>query len=207
MNFSIEPLFQKLFIFAFMKNIKYLLYLLPILLGLACKSKDNVYPPGYEKGDEYFSMHQYFDDQWKNRNEMPYVFAKVTEINGKVTDSQIVDWGEPFFKEIRAQFEKAEIGKPKYLGQYHFTEMEEYQHITWLYEAANPDLETKKIILRLDPENYKVKTVYAEIEEDGIFSFEKTNMTYIPDGPIKIVTFKKPMFGDKQEIVISYKFL
>lgn len=189
-----------------MKLRPYFFIVLGTFLLFSCTTKDK-YPEGYEEGDSYFSMSQYFDDQWKNRNEMPYVFAKVTTVNGEVTDSVVVNWDEQFFKTVRQQFEEAEIGGPKYLGKYHFTELEEFQAITWLYEASDPKLKTKKIILRLDPENYKVKTVYAEIEDDGVFSFKKTNMTYIPDGPIKIVSFKKPMFGDSKEIIISYKFL
>lgn len=181
--------------------------LLLLAVMISCSSKMDTYPEGYEEGDEYFSMKEFFDDQWKNKSELPYVYAKVTKVNDVVEDSVIMDWTNEAFAEIREEFEKADIGAPGYLGQYNFTLLEDLNSRTLLYEALDKDAFTQKLILVLDAENNKITSVYAETKDEGIFSTENSKMTYIPDGTIQIVKFRKHMFSKKKEIIITYKFL
>lgn len=191
-----------------MEKMKIWIFILIAISTLnACSSKMDVYPEGYEKGDEYFSMKQFFDDQYKTKSELPYVFAKVTKVNDVVEDSVIVDWTEQAFGEIREEFEKAEIGKPGHLGKYNFTLLEDFNTTTLLYEAVDPESFTQKLIVLMDAENNKIQSVYAETNDDGVFAMENTKMTYIPDGTVQIVKFKKGMFSKKKEIIVTYKFL
>ncbi|MBX9449004.1 MAG: hypothetical protein KL787_04510 [Taibaiella sp.] len=181
--------------------------LLLLAVMISCSSKMDTYPEGYEEGDEYFSMKEFFDDQWKNKSELPYVYAKVTKVNDVVEDSVIMDWTNEAFAEIREEFEKADIGAPGHLGKYNFTLLEDMNSRTLLYEALDKDAFTQKLILVLDAENNKITSVYAETKDEGIFSTENSKMTYIPDGTIQIVKFRKHMFSKKKEIIITYKFL
>lgn len=189
-----------------MKQFNFLFTLLLLLSFAACNSDKNKYPKGYEEGDEYFSTVDFFKDQWKSRDNYTYVFAKVTKVNGVVTDSTIVNWSETLFAEIAAPFEKADISDPKFLGKYNIDFIKEEDN-TVMYTANDEDLYTQKIILTFDGENSKVRSLYIETREDGLMNMDKKNLLYLPDNTTQFVEFKKAAMSKSEQIITTYKFL
>src|SRR6218665_3679923 len=72
----------------------------------------------------YFSLKDYFDDQWKTRSGSPYTLLKIQTVNGK-TDTAYAPLDSALWLEIRAPFDAADIGDKKFLGHYKYDSFED----------------------------------------------------------------------------------
>lgn len=173
---------------------------------ISCKNKSK-YPEGYMEGDENFSITAFIDDQWNSKNHLPWVYAKVTEIDNVITDSVIIEWNEEMVKELKKEFEVAEIGRPGDINQYNVTFLESMNDFTVLYEPVSDKQDVRKQMLSMSPETGIVKSVYTEVNVGGLFYSENKKMTYFTDGMIRIVKQVNPLIGKSKTIVITYKII
>ena len=112
----------------------YAKYLLIVVLSLslfACKEKqksNSVKEENTEEVATYFSVTDFFIDQWSNRRGNPYTLLRIVTLNGK-SDSSFVQLDSTLWFSLRAKFDAADIKNRKFLGQYNFDMFEDQTNI------------------------------------------------------------------------------
>jgi hypothetical protein len=155
----------------------------------------------------YFSLKQYFADQWKTRSGNPYTLLRVNTVNGK-TDSAYLPMDEALWRSIVAPFEAADISNKKFLGYYKFDSFEDdaTQTTHFYYEATSPKLFTRKMDISADIVSNLVRTVYVETQniQEGRQIFRK--LQYVPDKLVQIQEFEKVEGQPEKTSRLVYKF-
>lgn len=184
--------------------LKYLTICLLFLIPFACNSKKE---RNHEEKEGYFSVSQFLDDQWKNREGIPYTLLKVTNFNG-IIDSSFVGLDSITWKEIRKYFDAADISNPELVGKYHFSHYDEdvLNLAMFSYEAASEKLWVQKTDIGYDQTNNRIKMVYIETQKKNFVSLEKQKLLYIPDETIQIQTYQKTLISKAKDLKITYYF-
>lgn len=186
-----------------------LLLLLPCLSLFACKEKQKSSsaeekttqpttttgtPPVKveDSSSTYFSISDYFDDQWKTRKGDPYTLLKITELKGK-RDSAFVPLDSALWAQLRAPFDAADISDKKYLGWYKYDmftdETTETLHLH--YEAMAADLFMRQMDISADMFTRKVKSIYMETRREQEGHSVSQKLQYISDRLFQLQTFEK----------------
>jgi len=201
----------KILIFAFMQiKLFAATSLLIACLLTGCRLiGDKLNPPVLEenKEDLYFSVKDFLDDQWKNRENQPYTLTRIIMLNDR-SDTAFVAWDSAFFATIRVPFDAADIGKREFLGKYNFSVTEDNISGAYnlTYEANLPELTTRKLIIAMDRYNQRVRSVYIETIEDNQLHYRSQKLLYIPDRTIQIQEFEKTNVSNSKNLTVTYKF-
>jgi len=155
----------------------------------------------------YFSVIDYFNDQWKNRNTDAYTLLKIEEINGR-RDSTYLPLDSALWARMRAPFDATDIGDKKFLGWYNFNmftdETTETTHLH--YEAVADNLFTRKLDIAADMVSSLVKSVYIETrrEQDGRVVTQK--LQYMPDRIFQVQSQESGGSGAPKNTLLEYRF-
>ena len=189
---------------------KYLLIVVLSLSLFACKEKQNsnsVKEENKEEVQTYFSITEYFVDQWNNRRGNPYTLLRIVTLNGK-SDSAFVVMDSTLWFSLRAKFDAADISDPKFLGKYKDEifndETTETNHI--YFEAKEPNLFMQKMDISVDMFNDKVKSVYVETREDKENYAHTQKLQYIPDRIFQFQESERSSDAPDKELRIEYRF-
>jgi hypothetical protein len=160
-----------------------------------------------DTSERYFSIRDYFDDQWKTRRGNPYTLLKMHIVNGKA-DSAYVGLDSALWFNMRAPFIAADISDKKFLGLYRFDSFyDETTETTHLYyEAINPDLYLQKMDISADIYNNRVRSIYMETKsvKDGYQVSQK--LQYIPDRIFQVQEFEKREGQPEKNTRLEYRF-
>jgi hypothetical protein len=170
----------------------------------ACKNLE-VHPEQKMEGDTYFSVKQFFDDQWATRHGQPITLTRISTFNG-ISDSAFLGLDSALWQNIRHIFDEADIGDPKFLGQYKFSLFTDDQtDITFLnYEAEKPNLFMRKMNIGMDQFTHKVRTLYIETQQKNRIYTRTQKLLYVPDKIIQIQEFEKSAIAPEKELKIEY---
>ncbi len=184
-------------------------FVIACLLAGCRQIEEKLNPPVMEenKEDLYFSTKDFLDDQWKNRENQPYMLTRIITLNDR-SDTAFVAWDSTFFATIRAPFDAADIGKRNLLGKYDFSVTEDNISGAYnlTYDAKTPELLTRKVIISMDSYNQRVRSVYIETMEDNRLHFRSQKLLYQPDVVIQIQEFEKTDVSGPKELRVIYKF-
>ena len=196
-------------------------FVLMLMLSLfACKEKQNSTSAKKEPesqagqqvqdtaaGDAYFSIKDFFNDQWKTRKGIPYTLLRVVNLNGQI-DSSFVDLDSTLWAQLRSPFDAADISDKKYMGQYNFEmfDDESSQSANLNFDAKTPELFLQKMYINADQFSHLVRSVYMETKtaRDGYIHNQK--LTYIPDNIIQIVEYEKATATPVKNLKIEYRY-
>lgn len=155
----------------------------------------------------YFSVKDYFDDQWKTRSGNPYTLLKLYTVNGK-TDSSYIPMDNALWASIRAPFDAADIGDKKFLGQYRYDSFDDEttQTTHLFYESVNPDLYLQKMDVAADMSSQMVKSVYLETRSTQGDHQVTRKLQYIPDRTVQIQEFEKTAGQPEKNTRLEYRF-
>lgn len=177
-----------------------------LIFSLAsCKNKPEVVD---EDAATYFSIKQFLDDQWKNREGIPYSLTKISTMNG-ITDSAYIGLDSVVWKNIRAKFDPTDISDTKFLDQYDISSFEEesMDFTTLRYEAKTKKQFTQIMNIDIDNFNNRVRSIYIEtLKENSIYK-KTEKLLYIPDDLIQIQEFEKSVVSPEKNTKISFRFL
>ncbi len=201
-----------------------LLLLLPCLSLFACKEKQKSSsaeekttqpttttgaPPVKveDSSSTYFSISDYFDDQWKSRSEDPYTLLKITESQGK-RDSAFIPLDSVLWKQLRAPFDAADISNKKFLGWYKYDmftdETTETLHLR--YEAMASDLFMRNMDISADMFTRKVKAIYIETRREEHGHNVSQKLQYMSDRLFQVQTFEKTEGRTGKNTTVQYRF-
>ncbi len=156
----------------------------------------------------YFSLKQYFIDQWSSRSGNPYTILKLNTVNGKRTDSVYIPMDEALWRSMIAPFEAADISNKRFLGYYKFQSFDDEtsQSTHLYYEATSPLLYTQKMDISADIQTNLVLSVYVETQniQDDHQVFRK--LQYVPDKLVQIQEFEKTEGQPEKTTRLVYKF-
>jgi len=181
--------------------------LLAFILGIcfsACKS-EILKPEAKAEQETYFSVKQFFDDQWKTRHGIPYTLMRVSTFNG-ISDSTYLGLDSTLWQNIRHVFDEADIGDPKFLGQYQFNLFSDDQtDVIFLnYEAKNPTLFMRKMNIGMDQFTHRVRSLYIETEQQNRIYKRKQKLLYAPNKLIQIQEFEQSALAPEKDLKIEY---
>lgn len=201
-----------------------LLLLLPCLSLFACKEKQKsssaeektaqpAIPAGKppiavtDSSSTYFSISDYFDDQWKNRRGNPYTLLKVNEANGK-RDSAFVSMDSTLWFSLRAPFDAADISDKKYLGWYKYATFEDETTETLYlqYEAMADNLYLRKMDIAADLLTQKVKSIYIETRREEGGHIVSRKLQYMSDRLFQFQVFEKTAGSAGKDTKLQYWF-
>lgn len=203
-----------------------LLLLLFCLSLFACKEKQNsaagektVQPPQpqtmtgtspvpvEDSAAPYFSITDFFADQWNTRRGDPYTLLKVT-VSGGQADSAFIPLDSTLWFSLCNRFTAADISDRKFLGWYQFDMFEDKttESLHLHFEAAAAELYLRKMDVSADLFTHKIETIYLETrrEENGRMVSQK--MQYMPDRLFQFQTFEKAGDRPGRETKVQYWF-
>jgi hypothetical protein len=155
----------------------------------------------------YFSIKDYFNDQWKSREGNPYTLLRLQTVNGK-TDSAFKLLTNELWAALRAPFDAADISDKKFLGYYKFDSFidETTETTHYYYESISPDLYLQKMDISADQYNNRVRSVYLETRrvENGRHISQK--LQYIPDRLFQVQQFEKTEGQKEQNSNLEYRY-
>ncbi len=156
----------------------------------------------------YFSMKDFILDQISLLQGQPYTLQKIVKLNGE-TDTSIVALQTEDWSPVYAAFREAEIGLPKYVGRYNFTNFPEPLTRTeqFVYEAKEPKLLVRRLMLGINDESAKVTSVLAETEKTNFWGGERKKLYYAPLKVIQIQEEATAKVGADKTFSIEYRFL
>ncbi|MFT4062392.1 MAG: hypothetical protein QM642_08560 [Edaphocola sp.] len=141
-----------------------------------------------DTGVTYFSIRQFFDDQWKNREGNPYTLLKKIYVNNRLADSGFVALDAALWARLRTPFDATDISNKHYLGQYRFEQFDDEttgsRHL--YYEAAKPDARLLKMDIQADPDNNRVRAIYLETKFKAQGGTVLQKLQYAPDRLFRI---------------------
>ena len=171
-------------------------------------------PPSNEEdrprdgSDSYFSIHAFIRDQWDLHSGQPYTLERILTLNGK-RDSTIIHALTTDWASIAKPFFDADISARKYLDRYQFSEFDENMggsHV-FSYDAAEPDLPTRLLLISTDPFNNRVRSLYIEHRQAGFWSGREQKLYYEPGRYISIQEWAHSRLGPDKTVHAEYRFL
>lgn len=137
------------------------------LLATACRQEQKQIPVK-PAGPTYFSVQQFILDQFDLFRDQPFVFIKVASMGSSADTSfaaaDTMDWAS-----VLQPFANADISDTAMLGKYRYSEFDEpltQQHIL-LYEARQPELSTRKLMIAADQETGRIYSIYMDVNLPG----------------------------------------
>ncbi len=183
-----------------------------MLLTFSCKEKQKststpTESPAMAEEEPYFSISQYFDDQWQTRKDNPYTLLRIVNLNGR-TDSSFVPLDSVLWQNLRAYFDAGDISQDKFKGQYKYNifEDESTQSLNLIYEAKEPDLFTTKMLIGADMYSKLVRSVYMETKKEKKNYLQTQKLSYIPDRVFQIQEFEHSLAAPDKKLFIEYRF-
>ncbi len=180
------------------------------VLLCACAKKnadENECDPSKLKGT-YYSIRQFARDQFDMYKGTPYGFKKVSVLNGKKDTAYeniyTLDWPMIF-----KTFFETDISQRKFDCLYNFSMFDDDVSETrnYYYEAKDPKLFTRKLIITTNTTTQKVVSIYIETEKKTAFSFQAQKLLYIPLKVIQIQKYEKTFFRAPQDLFLEYDFM
>lgn len=161
-----------------------------------------------DSSETYFSIKQYFNDQWNTRRNNPYTLLRIARTGTGRPDSSYVGLDSPLWFSLRAYFDAADIGGKQFLGQYKFDMFtDEQMEVTHLhYEALSPQLFLQKMDITADMFSNLVKSVYMETRREQEGSTTSQKLQYIPDRIFQIQEFEKKEGAAAKNTLLEYRF-
>lgn len=160
-----------------------------------------------DTSERYFSIRDYFDDQWNTRRGSPYTLLRIHKVNNK-EDSAFVGLDSVLWFSMRAPFDAADISDKKFLGLYKFDSFDdETTETTHLYyESVSPDLYLQKMDISADIFTNRVKSVYMETKsiKDGRQVNQK--LQYIPDRIFQVQEYEKIEGQPGKNTKLEYRY-
>ena len=156
----------------------------------------------------YFSITQFGRDQFSLYRGEPYSFIKTTVTDSKkdtvIENIYNVNWAFIF-----KTFFESDISNRKFLCHYNFSQFDDDVTKTrnYYYEAKDPGLFTRKLIISTNPESNKVISVYVETEKKTTLTFQSQKLLYQPLKVIQIQKFEKNIGKNPVNEVIQYNFM
>ncbi len=185
---------------------------LPLLLLttalLSCKKS----PPKTATTDAgkgtYFSMAQFVGDQVSMLHETIYTLEKRVEINGQ-KDSSIVSIPAENWAPVYAAFLSADIGKPKFLGKYRFSQFDEEITFSnnYVYEALEENLPVRRLMISANAETHRIQSLLAEVETSNFWGSTRKKLYYAPLKVIQIQEWNTALIGADKTFRAEYRFL
>ncbi len=189
---------------------KYLLLLLLGLAGASCKKgPTEAAVPGNDSVEgTYFSTAQFVADQVALLHNEIYTLEKVVEINGQ-RDTSIVALPTENWAPVYREFLSTDIGQPKFLDRYRFSTFEDQTTFTenYVYEAAEPKLPVRRLMISADAETHRVKSLLAEVETGDFWSSSRKKLYYAPRKIIQIQEQAASLIGPDKTFRVEYRFL
>lgn len=164
-------------------------------------------PTVAEEQETYFSIKQFLDDQWKNREGVPYTLLRVASFNG-VSDSAFVPLDSTLWHSLRSRFDETDISDPRFFGRYTFNTFEEeaLDLINLYYEAIDPELFTRKLNIGIDYFTGRVRSVYVETSKKNAVYEKKGKLLYVPDRLIQVQEYEKSVVSPRKQLNVAYYF-
>lgn len=168
-------------------------------------------PPGSEPavaGGTYFSTAQFLMDQISMLQGKIYTLEKVIELNGQ-RDSTIVALPTENWVPVYEAFLSADIGKPRFLDKYRFSEFEDlltYTH-SYVYEAKDASLPVRRLMISANAETHRIKSLVAETETNSFWNSNRRKLYYAPLKVIQIQEWNTPLVGSAKTFRAEYRFL
>jgi len=156
--------------------------------------------------DTYFSLKHFALDEYSNYALATNVFEKKTTVDGKVTDTAIMNIRKMDWDFIVNTFLKADIGTHSFLGKYKFTQFDDNTDNThdYMYIAYDKNAYTQKLLITTDLATNKVRGLYIETDEHSLLKDVHQKLFYAPMSIIQIQQDENPLVGKKTHTVIEY---
>ncbi len=176
----------------------------------ACGKKDSgegTCDPAKLKGT-YYSIRQFARDHYGMYKGTPYGFKKITVLNNKkdtvYENIYTIDWPMIF-----KTFFETDISDKKFLCHYNFSMFDDDVSSTrnYYYEAKDPGLYTRKLIISTNPTTEKVESIYIETEKKTTFTFQSQKLLYIPLKVIQIQRYEKSFMQSPKDLYLEYDFM
>lgn len=189
---------------------KYLLLPLLALAVASCKKgpTEAAAPENDSVKGTYFSTAQFVADQVDLLHDEIYTLEKIVELNGN-RDSSIVALPTENWAPVYREFLAADIGQPKYLDRYRFSQFDDATTFTnnYVYEAAEPKLPVRRIMISADAETHRIKSFLAETETSNFWGSTRKKLYYAPRKIIQIQETNTSLIGPDKTFRVEYRFL
>ena len=179
-----------------------------LCLLTACKKGNDEAAQAAADGRTYFSIAEYAKDQWQNLKGEPWGIKKTVYFDG-VVDSSVsnvieMDWS-PVFK----TFFETDISKEKFRDKYDFSAFEEKMTSTknFVYEAKDPKLYTRKLMITADVFSDQITTIYIEAQKNDRMGTRDLKLFYSRLDKITISEVETSSTGKRKEMRVEYQFL
>ncbi|RYD50809.1 MAG: hypothetical protein EOP52_12525 [Sphingobacteriales bacterium] len=178
------------------------------LLLASCKSLTDPSVPEPSSGGTYFSTAQFLTDQIMMLQGKIYTLEKIIELNGQ-RDSTIVALPTENWAPVYAAFLNADIGSTRLLGKYRFSEFEDPMTLThsYVYEADEPNLPVRRLMISANLETHRIKSFLAEVETNSFWNSNRRKLYYAPLKVIQIQEWNTPLVGSAKTFRAEYRFL
>ena len=157
-------------------------------------------------GLNYFSIRQYFYDQFRNYHDGPFSIIITKRTNDKAdttyTNSEKMDWTE-----LVNTFLQADISDPENLGHYDFSQYEDREDrtVNFYYSAKDDYLFTRKLLISADNFTNHIKAIYIEtFDHSLIWGDTNQKLYYAPYSRIQVQVNKSPLIGSKKHLITEY---
>lgn len=190
-----------------MKRIAILLLALP-LLCLSCIKKEETVQDNKKNAQTYFSIKEFAKDQWNTYNGQPLGILKIATVNGN-TDSVYTNAMDMDLGYILKIFLESDIGDPKYVGKYSFSNFADASTstINYYYEAKDPKLFTQKLHIMVDNVTMVVRSIYIETQKNSSLNTVTRKLFYQPLEVISIQEYETSKVGETKKMIVEYKFI
>ncbi|MCB9046525.1 MAG: hypothetical protein H6550_10345 [Chitinophagales bacterium] len=161
-----------------------------------------------EASDTRFSVMYYGQEQWETYKGQPYGIIKKVTFNG-ITDSVITNSIDMDWAPVVKAFFETDISSDKFAGQYDFSAFNDpaSKTNTFLFEAKNKKLYTKKLQVIADEETNLVKAIYIEAGKSDRMGTRDLKLFYIPVTSISIQELETSRTGRRKELRVAYDFM
>jgi len=175
---------------------------------VSCRTdKNKIVKDTVLKGN-YYSVKQFFQDQWNSFEGQPYSLYKITE-DAKGIDTQMVSALDLNWRSIALQFWDTDISDSSFRSKYEVNTFQDLsmQTMTLYYEAKDEQLVTQVLQVVVDLLNKKIKSIYitANKTRNGLHLVQK--LLY---KPLKTIQIQEELYlpsGVTQKSITSYIFM
>jgi hypothetical protein len=175
---------------------------------VSCRAdKNKIVKDTVLKGN-YYSVKQFFQDQWNSFAGQPYSLYKITE-DAKGIDTQMVSALDLNWRSIAVQFWDTDISDSSFRSKYEVNTFQDpsMQTMTLYYEAKDEQLVTQVLQVVVDLLNKKIKSIYitANKTRNGLHLVQK--LLY---KPLKTIQIQEELYlpsGVTQKSTTSYIFM
>jgi len=175
---------------------------------VSCRAdKNKIVKDTVLKGN-YYSVKQFFQDQWNSFEGQPYSLYKITE-DAKGIDTQMVSALDLNWRSIAVQFWDTDISDSSFRSKYVVNTFQDpsMQTMTLYYEAKDEQLVTQVLQVVVDLLNKKIKSIFitANKTRNGLHLVQK--LLY---KPLKTIQIQEELYlpsGVTQKSTTSYIFM